>query len=63
MILTTWILKRYDYECQTSKMFSTAGRNVKSGLVASAVFSSWTWAGTLLQSSGVAYRYGISGPF
>ena len=44
-------------------MFSTAGRSVKSGLVASAVVSSWTWAATLLQSSGVAYRYGVSGPF
>ena len=44
-------------------MFNTAGRTVKSGLVASAVVSSWTWAATLLQSSGVAYRYGVSGPF
>ena len=63
MILTTWILKRYQNEVQTSEMFSTAGRTVKSGLVASAVVSSWTWAATLLQSSGVAYRYGVSGPF
>lgn len=44
-------------------MFSTAGRTVKSGLVASAVVSSWTWAATLLQSSAVAYNYGVSGPF
>jgi hypothetical protein len=44
-------------------MFSTAGRSVKSGLVASAVVSSWTWAATLLQSSTVAYKYGVSGPF
>src|ERR1700722_12372279 len=44
-------------------MFSTAGRTVKSGLVAAAVVSSWTWAATLLQSSGVAYSYGVSGPF
>ncbi|KAF2638333.1 Na+/solute symporter [Massarina eburnea CBS 473.64] len=44
-------------------MFSTAGRTVKSGLVASAVVSSWTWAATLLQSSAVAYKYGVSGPF
>lgn len=44
-------------------MFNTAGRSVKSGLVASAVVSSWTWAATLLQSSGVAYKYGVSGPF
>lgn len=63
MILTTWVLKRYNNEKQTSEMFNTAGRTVKSGLVASAVVSSWTWAATLLQSSGVAYRYGVSGPF
>ncbi|KAF2864876.1 urea active transporter [Massariosphaeria phaeospora] len=63
MILTTFVLKRYNYELQTSEMFSTAGRTVKSGLVASAVVSSWTWAATLLQSSSVAYQYGVSGPF
>ena len=57
MILTTYLLKRYNNEVQTSEMFSTAGRTVKTGLVASAVVSSWTWAATLLQSSGVAYRY------
>jgi Na+/proline symporter len=44
-------------------MFSTAGRTVKSGLVASAVVPSWTWAATLLRSSAVAYSYGVSGPF
>lgn len=44
-------------------MFTTAGRTMKSGIVASAVVSSWTWAATLLQSSGVCYRYGVSGPF
>ena len=43
MILTTWALKRYKSEVQTSEMFSTAGRTVKTGLVASAVVSSWTW--------------------
>ncbi|KAF8474222.1 Sodium:solute symporter family-domain-containing protein [Kalaharituber pfeilii] len=63
MILTTWLLKKYQNEVQTSEMFSTAGRTVKTGLVASAVVSSWTWAATLLQSSGIAYRYGVSGPF
>lgn len=63
MIGTTWALKRYHNEVQTSEAFSTAGRTVKSGLVASAVVSSWTWAATLLQSSSVAYNYGVSGPF
>jgi len=63
MIGTTWALKRYHGELQTSEAFSTAGRSVKSGLVAAAVVSSWTWAATLLQSSTVAYSYGVSGPF
>ncbi|KAK4227376.1 Sodium:solute symporter family-domain-containing protein [Podospora fimiseda] len=63
MILTTYILKRYNREVQTSEMFNTAGRTVKSGLVAAAVVSSWTWAATLLQSTGICYRYGVSGPF
>ena len=44
MIGTTWALKRYHGEVQTSEAFSTANRTVKSGLVASAVVSSWTWA-------------------
>ncbi|KXJ95676.1 Sodium:solute symporter family-domain-containing protein [Microdochium bolleyi] len=63
MVFTTWALKKYNSETQTSEQFNTAGRTVKTGLVASAVVSSWTWAATLLQSSGVAYRYGVSGPF
>ena len=65
MMTVTFVLKRYHSEVQTSEMemFSTAGRTVKTGLVASAFVSSWTWAATLLQSSGVAYRYGVSGPF
>ncbi|OBR08296.1 sodium symporter family protein [Colletotrichum higginsianum IMI 349063] len=63
MIATTYVLRRYNRELQTSENFTTAGRTVKSGLVGSAVVSSWTWAATLLQSSGVCYRYGVSGPF
>lgn len=63
MIAITHILKRFNNEVQTSEMFNTAGRTMKSGIVAAAVVSSWTWAATLLQSSGVCYRYGVSGPF
>ena len=48
---------------KTFEWFSTAGRNVKTGLIASSVVSAWTWAATLLQSSTVAYQFGISGPF
>jgi Na+/proline symporter len=43
--------------------FSTAGRTIRTGLTASAIVSSWTWAATLLQSSNVAWKYGVSGPF
>ncbi|CAG8566307.1 14548_t:CDS:2 [Acaulospora colombiana] len=63
MTLLTLAQKRYLQEYQTSEMFMTAHRSVKTGLVASAVVSSWTWAATLLQSSTVAYEYGVSGPF
>lgn len=48
---------------QTSEWFNTAGRVIKTGLTAAAIVSAWTWAATLLQSSTVAYQYGISGPF
>ncbi len=48
---------------KTFEWFSTAGRNVKTGLIASSVVSAWTWAATLLQSSTVTYQFGISGPF
>lgn len=55
---TKWLGTRRTFE-----WFSTAGRNVKAGLIASSVVSAWTWAATLLQSSTVAYEYGIGGPF
>lgn len=55
---TKWLGTR-----KTSEWFSTAGRSIKSGLLASSVISAWIWAATLLESSTVAYKYGISGPF
>ena len=33
------------------------------GLTASVIVSQWTWAATLLQSSNVAWQFGVSGPF
>lgn len=36
---------------------------IKTGLTASVIVSQWTWAATLLQSSNVAWSYGVSGPF
>lgn len=47
----------------TSEFFNTAGRTINTGLTASVLVSQWTWAATLLQSSNVAYKYGVSGPF
>jgi len=46
-----------------SETFSAAGRTIPAGLTAADVVSKWTWAATLLQSSNVAYRFGVSGPF
>ncbi|XVF18186.1 hypothetical protein REPUB_Repub11eG0000300 [Reevesia pubescens] len=58
-----WLEKRYVGSHHTSEWFNTAGRNVKTGLIASVIVSQWTWAATILQSSNVAWQYGISGPF
>ena len=55
---TKWLGTRKTFE-----WFSTAGRTVKAGLIITSVVSAWTWAATLLQSSTVAYQYGVSGPF
>jgi SSS family transporter len=64
MVATTYCLKRFhDEATDSSENFSTANGTVKTSLIASAVVSSWTWAATLLQSTSVAYLYGISGPF
>lgn len=67
MALTVTLLVRVETKWlgtkKTFEWFSTAGRNVKVGLIASSVVSAWTWAATLLQSSTVAYQFGISGPF
>ncbi|CDK27472.1 unnamed protein product [Kuraishia capsulata CBS 1993] len=61
MIGVTFILSKYVGEHQDSEHFSTASRSVKTGLISSAVVSSWTWPGTLLTSSGMAYNYGVCG--
>mmetsp|Transcript_16670 Transcript_16670/g.27575 ORF Transcript_16670/g.27575 Transcript_16670/m.27575 type:complete len:689 (+) Transcript_16670:141-2207(+) len=63
MSLLTFVERKYLGEKRTSESFNTAGRTIKTGLTASAIVSAWTWAATLLQSSAVAYRYGVSGPF
>jgi SSS family transporter len=61
--IETKVEEKYLGTSQTSEWFNTAGRVIKTGLTAAAIVSAWTWAATLLQSSTVAYQYGISGPF
>lgn len=61
MIFITRILSKFVGEKQSSEHFSTASRSVKTGLIASAVVSSWTWPGTLLTSSSMTYQYGVCG--
>ncbi|CAI5963936.1 unnamed protein product [Closterium sp. NIES-64] len=65
-VFTSWLVwldKRYVGTRQSSEWFNTAGRNVKTGLIASVIVSQWTWAATILQSSNVAFQNGVSGPF
>jgi len=57
------LLARFQNEVQGSEMFMTAKRSVKTGLVASAVVSSWTIAATLLTSSTWCYEFGVSGAY
>mmetsp|Transcript_89402 Transcript_89402/g.278172 ORF Transcript_89402/g.278172 Transcript_89402/m.278172 type:complete len:879 (+) Transcript_89402:65-2701(+) len=47
----------------SSEQFNTAGRDVGVGLTAAVIVSQWTWAATLLMSSNMGWRVGISGPF
>ena len=42
------IEEKYLGVSQTSEMFNTAGRTIKTGLTAAAIVSAWTWAATLL---------------
>jgi len=58
-----WLDQKYVGTEVTSEQFNTAGRSVKIGLTAAVIVSQWTWAATLLQSSNVAFGFGVSGPF
>jgi len=48
---------------KTSEEFATAGRNLGMGLVAADIVSQWTWAATLLMSSNMCWKVGISGSY
>lgn len=47
----------------SSEQFNTAGRSIGAGLTAAVIVSQWTWAATLLMSSNMGWRVGVSGPF
>lgn len=63
MVGVTKILSKYFNENQNSEMLMTANRSIKIGLVASAVFSSWTIGSTLLLSVTETYLIGTSASF
>lgn len=64
MMVISTLQNRYTaYSTKTNEEFNTASRSVKPGLIAAGIVSAWTWAATLLQSSTVAFNYGLSGPF
>lgn len=58
-----WIERKSGSLGKDSDSFATAGRSIKVGLTACDIVAKWTWAATLLQSSNVAFKFGISGPF
>jgi len=65
-LLVTLIVKietRWNRIRKTFEWFNTAGRNIKTGILASSVVSAWTWAATFLQSSSVTYQYGLGGSY
>ncbi|KAF2805510.1 uncharacterized protein BDZ99DRAFT_539943 [Mytilinidion resinicola] len=57
----TWISRKYLHESADTNMQLTARKNVKSGLVASAVVSSWCYATTILNSVRLTYVFGFLG--
>lgn len=63
MIMTTYVLRRYNKEIITAEEFATAGRLVKTGLIAAAVCLSWTWAATLLTLTVQTYNNGVCGAY
>ncbi|KAG7901082.1 hypothetical protein KL907_004527 [Ogataea polymorpha] len=63
MSLITRVLSKYLGQVQNSERFTTASRNVGSGLIASSTVSAWTWPATLLSSGAWSYAHGVSGGF
>ncbi|CEJ58670.1 hypothetical protein PMG11_07320 [Penicillium brasilianum] len=63
MVVTNLLKKTLGEDNSKAETFIVANRSVGTGLVASAVVSSWLWSTAFLSAVLVAYSYGISGPF
>merc|ERR1719161_718943 len=63
VMVTYYEMKMLGGGAMSSEQFNTAGRNVGPGLTAAVIVSQWTWAATLLMSSNMGWRVGVSGPF
>ncbi|SPO30684.1 probable DUR3 - Urea permease [Ustilago trichophora] len=64
MILLSFIQQRYtNRSIKDTDEFASASRSVKPGLVASGIVSAWTWSSTLLQSTAVTFKLGVSGGY
>ncbi|PNW79617.1 hypothetical protein CHLRE_08g360250v5 [Chlamydomonas reinhardtii] len=58
-----WLDRRFGNFGADSESFATAGRSIRAGLTACDIVAKWTWAATLLQSTNVAWKFGVAGPF
>ncbi|XP_072962519.1 urea-proton symporter DUR3-like [Typha angustifolia] len=56
-----WLKKWLEGSLSKSEWFSSAGRSIKTGLLASVIVSQWMWAATILQSSPFAWKSGARG--
>lgn len=64
ILLITFLQHRFtEAKVHDETEFNNAGHSVKPGLVAAGIVSAWTWAATLLQSTTVTFKYGVSGAY
>ncbi|KAK9812194.1 hypothetical protein WJX73_003550 [Symbiochloris irregularis] len=61
VLALVWADSRYGDTRYHSEEFNTAGRTIKTGLIAVDITSHWTWSSTMLQSTNQAFQYGVSG--
>ncbi|KAL3315476.1 hypothetical protein Ciccas_005893 [Cichlidogyrus casuarinus] len=61
-LLCKYYTRVFYNEVETVDTAFTGGGQLSAGLIMTNLVSQWTWAATLLQSSGVGIQYGLSGP-